>query len=117
MLEAVSSLVVATMLLLGSPGPATLALAATGAVFGFRGGTPFLIGILSGLAVAIVLGSAGIVALFEAFPASRFFCTDLRWPLYLLCSSEDRNRTGTFDPREPKWVGAVVSRWLHPQFA
>ncbi len=73
MLEAVGSLVVATMLLLGSPGPATLALAATGAVFGFRGGTPFLIGILSGLAVAIVLGSAGIVALFEAFPASRFF--------------------------------------------
>ncbi len=32
MLEAVGALVVATMLLLGSPGPATLALAATGAV-------------------------------------------------------------------------------------
>ncbi len=73
MLEALGSLIVATVLLLGSPGPATLALAATGAVFGFRGGMPFLIGILSGLAVAIVLGSAGIVALFEAFPASRFF--------------------------------------------
>ncbi len=73
MLEAVISLSVATILLLGSPGPATLALAATGAVFGFRGGMPFLIGILSGLAVAIVFGSAGVAALFEAFPASRFF--------------------------------------------
>jgi threonine/homoserine/homoserine lactone efflux protein len=73
MLEAVVSLVAATVLLLGSPGPATLALAATGAVFGFRGGVPFLVGILSGLAVAIVLGSAGIAALFEALPASRIF--------------------------------------------
>lgn len=51
-----------------SPSPA---FAATGAVFGFRGGTPFLIGILSGLAVAIVLGSVGITALFAAFPSSR----------------------------------------------
>ena len=73
MLEALTSLVIATALLLGSPGPAPLALAATGAVFGFRGGMPFLFGILSGLAVAMVLGSAGIAVLFEAAPSSRFF--------------------------------------------
>lgn len=72
MLEAFVSLVIATVLLLGSPGPAVLTLAATGAVFGFRGGTPFLIGILSGMAVALVLGSTGIAVFLDAYPNSRF---------------------------------------------
>lgn len=71
MIEAFVSLVVATTLLLGSPGPVPIALAATGAVFGFRAGIPFLIGILSGLAVAISLGSAGLAVLFESAPLSR----------------------------------------------
>ena len=71
MIESISTLVIATALLLGSPGPAPLALAATGAAYGFRAGIPFLLGILSGLAVAIVLGSLGIAALFEAVPSSR----------------------------------------------
>ena len=73
MFEAFISLIVATTLLLGSPGPVPLALAATGAVFGFRAGLPFLIGILAGLAVAITLGSAGLAALFETAPSSRIF--------------------------------------------
>lgn len=73
MIEAIGSLVAATALLLGSPGPAPLALAASGAVFGFRGSLPFLAGILSGLAVAIVLGAAGMAAFFSAFPNTRLF--------------------------------------------
>ena len=73
MTEAVISLLAATALLLGSPGPAPLALAASGAVFGFRGSLPFLTGILSALAVAIVLGAAGMAAFFAAFPNSRLF--------------------------------------------
>ena len=73
MTEAVISLIAATALLLGSPGPAPLALAASAAVFGFRGSLPFLTGILSGLAVAIVLGAAGMAAFFAAFPNTRLF--------------------------------------------
>lgn len=71
MLDALVSLVVVSVLLLGSPGPAPLALAATGAGFGFRRGVPFLLGILSGLAVAIALGAVGVTAIFEASPSSR----------------------------------------------
>lgn len=69
MLESLISLVVATALLLGSPGPAPLALAATGATYGVKKGAPFLVGILSGLAVAIVGATVGIAALFNAFPS------------------------------------------------
>ncbi len=68
MFEAVLSLVAASALLLGSPGPAPLALAATGATFGVRAGLPFLAGILCGLAVAIVGAALGLSALFAAFP-------------------------------------------------
>lgn len=73
MIDALISLVIASFLLLGSPGPTPLALAAVGATFGFRGGTPFLLGILVGLAAVVSLGAAGMSAFFEAFPNSRIF--------------------------------------------
>ena len=72
MTEALLSLVLATSVLLGSPGPVPLALAATGAVFGVRRSIPFLIGILGGLIVVITLSATGIATLFELYPASRF---------------------------------------------
>ena len=68
MLEALFSLALTAMLLLGSPGPAPMALAATGATFGVRGGLPFLAGILMGLTVAILGAAAGMNALILAFP-------------------------------------------------
>lgn len=73
MTEAFISLVTATALLLGSPGPATLGLAAVGATFGVRGGVHFLNGILVGLCVVIVGATLGLAALFAAFPGARIF--------------------------------------------
>ncbi|MCO1334853.1 LysE family translocator [Microbulbifer sp. OS29] len=72
MLEALFSLIAATTLLLGSPGPAPLALAASGATFGIRKSSRFLIGILLGLSVAIVGATAGLAALLVAWPEARF---------------------------------------------
>ncbi len=67
MTEAFISLIVATTFLLGSPGPATLSLAATGAAVGFRRGIPFLVGILIGLSVAITAAAIGLASLFSRF--------------------------------------------------
>ncbi len=74
MIEALLSLITATALLLGSPGPAPLALAAIGATYGVRKGLSFLIGILAGLACAIVGAVVGLSALFIAFPTVKFAC-------------------------------------------
>ena len=74
MIEALLSLITATALLLGSPGPAPLALAAIGATYGVRKGLSFLIGILAGLACAIVGAVVGLSALFTAFPTVKFAC-------------------------------------------
>lgn len=70
-IEATATLIGTTFLLLGSPGPAPLALAATGASHGIRSGMPFLAGILVGLAVAIVGAIAGLATLFASFPELR----------------------------------------------
>lgn len=71
MFEAITALTTTTFLLLGSPGPAPLALAATGASYGLRKGTPFLAGILCGLAVAIAGATVGLAAIFASFPEVR----------------------------------------------
>ncbi|BBM01081.1 LysE family translocator [Microbulbifer sp. GL-2] len=71
MFEALFSLIAATGLLLGSPGPAPLALAASGATFGVKKSTGFLVGILLGLCVAIVGATAGVAALYSAWPGAR----------------------------------------------
>ncbi|AOT11028.1 LysE family translocator [Pseudoalteromonas luteoviolacea] len=68
MLDAIMSLAFTTFLLLGSPGPAPLALAAVGASSGVKKGMPFLLGILSGLLVAIVASATGLGALLLSFP-------------------------------------------------
>ncbi|WP_299768333.1 LysE family translocator [uncultured Pseudoteredinibacter sp.] len=49
MLEAIITLITATALLLGSPGPAPMALAAVGAAYPLQQGLKFLAGILAGL--------------------------------------------------------------------
>jgi len=68
MTEALGSLAMATLLLLGSPGPATLSLAAVGATSGVRDGFPFLGGILTGLLVCIAAAGYGIAIVFESYP-------------------------------------------------
>ena len=67
MFEPVLALVAATALLLGSPGPAPIALSAVGAAYGVQRGTPFLVGILAGLSVAVVGATVGLAALFTAW--------------------------------------------------
>ena len=74
MIEAYLTLIASTFLLLGSPGPAPLALAATGATFGIRQGTGFLAGILVGLLAAIVAVTLGMATLFSVYPQARLVC-------------------------------------------
>ncbi|CAH9061119.1 hypothetical protein PSECIP111951_02420 [Pseudoalteromonas holothuriae] len=73
-MEVVISLALTTALLLGSPGPAPLALAGVGASFGFREGTGFLVGILAGLLMVIVLVGAGLGTLFTTYPTAKLIC-------------------------------------------
>ena len=57
-----------SLLLYGSPGPATLSLAASGAAVGFSRSLPYLLGILLGLGLNILLAAFGLVSLLERAP-------------------------------------------------
>ncbi len=60
MLEDLLLLITATAVMLGSPGPAPLSLAASGAAFGARRSAPFLAGILTGLLLVAALAAVGV---------------------------------------------------------
>lgn len=55
--------------LMGSPGPATLSLAATGAAYGSRAGLRYLMGIIAGTICVLVLIASGITGLVATQPA------------------------------------------------
>ena len=71
MSESLISLISVVALLLGSPGPAPIALAAVGASFGVLRGLGFLLGILSGLVVAIIFSAFGLSTLFVVYPQAK----------------------------------------------
>lgn len=60
------------ILLIGTPGPATLSLAATSASFGIKRSMPFLFGILFGMALVIIGAVAGMASLLTGWPELRF---------------------------------------------
>ncbi len=72
MVETILTLTVATGLLLGSPGPATLSLAAVGATFGISRGIPYLAGILLGLSCAMAGAVLGVAAIFVQWPQAKW---------------------------------------------
>lgn len=120
MIEAVSVLVAATFLLLGSPGPAPLALAATGASYGVRRGVPFLAGILAGLSVAIVGAGVGLAALYESFPEVRF-TVQLLGGMYILyiafkiATSPVLDGDAASSPEAPTFIDGFVLNLLNPK--
>lgn len=56
--------------LAGSPGPATLSLAATGAAFGARRGLAYMSGIIIGMVVVMAIVAAGLVGVLLAVPGA-----------------------------------------------
>jgi threonine/homoserine/homoserine lactone efflux protein len=73
MTEAIFTLIIATGILLGSPGPATLSLAAVGATYGVSRGLPYLTGILLGLFCGMAGAVFGVAAIFTRWPDARSF--------------------------------------------
>ena len=68
-MEALPSFILAALALAGSPGPATVSLAATGAAFG-RGGLPYMAGINLGMCVVMAVTASGVTGLVLALPGA-----------------------------------------------
>lgn len=66
--QATFTFAVAAIALLASPGPATLALAASGAAYGMKRSIRFFIGITAGLVIAMALVATGLYVVLHSFP-------------------------------------------------
>jgi threonine/homoserine/homoserine lactone efflux protein len=62
--------ILAGLALTGSPGPATLSLAAAGAAFGARRSLGYLIGIVAGVVAVMAIVASGLTALVLALPGA-----------------------------------------------
>lgn len=69
-MEGLPGFLIAALALAGSPGPATLSLAAAGAAFGTRRVVSYLVGIVLGMVVVMAITAAGLVGLVLALPAA-----------------------------------------------
>ncbi len=77
MLESIIMLGLMAILLIGSPGPAAMALAATGASHRIRQGLPLVLGLTVGVLLTGLLTSIGMLVLFSQWP-------ELRWGMQVL---------------------------------
>jgi threonine/homoserine/homoserine lactone efflux protein len=67
-MEGLSGFLLAAVALAGSPGPATLSLAASGAAFGVRRVAGYLVGIGVGMVAVMAITASGVVGLMMAVP-------------------------------------------------
>jgi threonine/homoserine/homoserine lactone efflux protein len=67
-LRALAGLVIAAMIVMGSPGPATISATAAGAAFGWRRSMPFLAGLIAGTTAVLLAVAAGAVTLILSVP-------------------------------------------------
>jgi threonine/homoserine/homoserine lactone efflux protein len=65
------ALVLTSLAIMGSPGPATISLTATGSAFGVRRSLGYLIGIVLGTTLVLIAVATGITAALLAVPAVR----------------------------------------------
>jgi threonine/homoserine/homoserine lactone efflux protein len=69
-MEGLFGFILAGFALAGSPGPATLSLAATGAAFGGRRGLGYMAGIVVGMVVVMAITATGVIGVLLAVPGA-----------------------------------------------
>lgn len=64
-------LLITSLAIMGSPGPATISLTAAGSAYGMRRSLPYLVGIIAGTGIVLIAVATGITATLLAVPALR----------------------------------------------
>ena len=83
--SALPALLLTSLAIMGSPGPATISLTATGVAFGVRRSIRYLAGIIAGTIAVLVMVAAGLTGALLALPAVRpaFIAVAAAYILYL----------------------------------
>ena len=111
--------VAAGVALAGSPGPATLSLAATGAAFGARRGLAFMAGIVCGMVAVIAVTAGGVEGLVAAVPGAAPVLTALAtaYIAYLAWRIATAPPLAGPDPgrQPPTFAGGILLSLVNPK--
>jgi len=118
-MEGLLGFIVAGLALAGSPGPATLSLAATGAAFGSRRGLAYMTGIDLGMVLVMAITASGVTGVLLALPGAAPVVTVLA-ALYFVYLAW---RIATAPPladyadgrREPSFTAGVLLSLINPK--
>jgi len=118
-LEGLLGFVLAGLALAGSPGPATLSLAATGAAFGARRGIGYMTGINLGMVGVMAITASGIVGLLLALPGATPVVIGLSsvYFAYLAfrIATAPPLTDGGEERRQPSFVGGIFLSLVNPK--
>jgi threonine/homoserine/homoserine lactone efflux protein len=117
--DGVFGFALAGLALAGSPGPATLSLAATGAAFGARRGLGYMIGIVIGMVGVMAIIATGVVGVLLALPGAAPVVSTLAAAYFVYLAV----RIATAPPvaertdqhRQPSFAGGVLLSLVNPK--
>jgi threonine/homoserine/homoserine lactone efflux protein len=109
----VLSLVVAAIAVMGSPGPATISIAAVGGAFGIARALPYLVGLVIGTTGVLVIVAFGLSAALLSLPAigSALTVAAIAYVIYLAWKIATAPPLAALDPAAappPLWGGVVL---------
>ncbi|HEV8390169.1 MAG TPA: LysE family translocator [Dongiaceae bacterium] len=118
-MEGLLSFILAGLALAGSPGPATLSLAATGAAFGARGGLGYMTGINLGMVAVMGITASGIVGLLLALPGATpvvvgLSCAYFAYLAFRIATAPPLAEAGG-QGRQPSFLGGVFLSLVNPK--
>lgn len=116
-MEGLPGFILAALALCGSPGPATVSLAATGAAFGARG-LGYMVGIDAGMVVVMTVTAVGVTGLILAIPGATpvvavlaaLYFIHLAWRIATAPPLQD-----TVQGSEPSFAAGVALSLVNPK--
>lgn len=117
--DALVSLVLASLIVMGSPGPSTVSATAVGAAFGARRALGYVAGLVLGTTVILIAVAAGLVALLLSLPrlapllvgASALYLAWLAWRIATAPPLSAPDRAA----RVPSFAGGVLLGVANPK--
>jgi threonine/homoserine/homoserine lactone efflux protein len=115
----VLSLVLAALVVMGSPGPATMSVTAIGAAFGFRRSLSYLSGIVLGTSAVLLAIAAGLVSLLLSQPrlAPVLLGLSVAYMVYLAFKIATAPPLSGFgrDVQAPRFIGGFLLAVVNPK--
>ena len=118
-MEGLLGFILAGLALAGSPGPATLSLAATGAAFGSRRGLAYMTGIDLGMVLVMAITASGVTGVLLALPGAAPVVTVLAalYFVYLAwrIATAPPLTEGTGERQKPSFAAGMLLSLINPK--